>query len=144
MTVIGRRKHHHDPMPTSWVCVLTMSMLPEIAGVAISVSPIGLVASSSNVAPRLDDEDVAIFARQIEPAVGGDRRRAESCGGRPDPLLIDALAGLRVVGAQDAVVGAGVEDAVVEKRRSGVRCAAIRLPGERLRLSSPEPPGRIA
>ena len=95
-------------------------------------------------AARLDDEHVAVFAREIEAIAGGDRRRAEAGRFGADPLLIDPLAGLGVVGAQDAVVGADVEDAVVHQRRSGVRRAALGLPGDAPLPTVPDPPGRIA
>jgi hypothetical protein len=55
-----------------------MMMMPsEMAGVAITTWPMWLVARSSYFGPALTTANVAVFARQIELAVGGDRRGAE-------------------------------------------------------------------
>ena len=53
-------------------------MLPLIAGVAISdfAHPVG--GEQLERAAGLDDEDVAVFAREVEASAGGDRRGAEA------------------------------------------------------------------
>lgn len=57
--------------------------------------------------PRFDDVDVAVLAREVEPSIGGDRRRAE--GAARDAVLIDALSGLGPISGEDSVVLAGVK-----------------------------------
>ena len=54
------------------------------------------------------DVDVPVFVGEVQPAVGGDRRRRERAAAA-DARPVEALAGLAVVGGDDAVVGAGVE-----------------------------------
>ena len=76
----------------------------ESAGVAISSSPIGVGRDLLELRPGGDDDDVAVLVGEIDLAVGGDRRRAEAVADLREPLAVDLLAGLQVVGVEDAVV----------------------------------------
>ena len=84
----------------------------DSAGVAISSSPIELVARCLNVAARGDDQDLAVLVRQVDLAVGRHRRRAEAAADLRQALPIDFVAGLQIV---------GVEHAVVRRGRTGAR-----------------------
>src|SRR5215204_3529529 len=70
--------------------------------------------------PRLDDEGVAVLARQKDFAVEGDGRSGE--GGRDGdaPALVLDLAGARVEARHHALVGQEVDVVAVENRRRDV------------------------
>ena len=84
-----------------------------------------LVASSSNARPALTTKMSPSSLVEIDAAGGGDGRGAEA-GRRPDPRAAGRSRSpvFSVVGPEDAVVGADVEDALVDERRAGVRGAA--------------------
>ena len=66
------------------------SMSPLMAGVAMQI-PDWIRWGYSRTAAGFDDEDVAVLAREIDPAVGGDRRcGAEPVGARTDAPSIEA------------------------------------------------------
>src|SRR6266545_155841 len=82
--------------------------------------PHGVRCQQLELPSGLDDEHIAILARQVDAAGRGHWRRAEPRGVRTDAGPIDALARLRVVRAENPVVGADVDEAVVDERRRGV------------------------
>ena len=96
----------------------------EIAGVAIRVSPIELVAMCLNGLAGFDHQHLAVFIRQIDLAVGRHRRGAEAAAHQRQALAIDLLAGCEIVGIEHAVVGEHVEQAAIGERRRHVRAAA--------------------
>src|SRR5690349_3182285 len=61
----------------------------------------------------LDDENIAIFAGQINLSVRRDRRCRERGARAAETLLVDALAGLRVISSQHPLVRARVQQLAV-------------------------------
>ena len=108
----------------------------DSAGVAISSSPIEFVAMCLNDRAGGDDEHLAVLVRQIDLAVGGHRRRAEAAADLRQPLPVDLLAGLQVVGVEHAVVRRARRAG--RRRRAASACTSRGRSGSRrpLRCSS--------
>ena len=65
------------------------SMPPLIAGRRHDRLADAVLAEQLERAAGADDEDVAVLARQIDPAVGGDWRRAEAAAAMREALAVD-------------------------------------------------------
>src|ERR1700687_1263085 len=80
-----------------------------------------------------DDENFAVFASDVQPAVRRNGRRGE-CAPNADAAAKRASAGFRVVGRDDAVVVAGIEIIAVHERRGDVRAFLVAPPNRFGRL----------
>ena len=77
---------------------------------------------------RLHHEHVAVFARDEQLAVAGDRRRRKRAAAA-DPRAIQPRAALDVIRGQDAVVVQRVELIAIDDRRRDIGAVAIVAPG---------------
>ena len=105
-------------------------MPSEIAGVAISVSPISFSAICSKTRAGLDDEDGAVFARVVDLAVAGHGGCRKAGGTVGEPLLIQPLAGRHFEDTQDTVVAADVQLFPIDDRRLHIGAFALLTPGD--------------
>jgi len=63
---------------------------------------------------RPGDDHLAVLAREIDAAIGGDRRGREGAAATVEPLAVDLFAGPGVIRRQAAVIGAGVQVITVD------------------------------
>ena len=85
-----------------------------------------------------NDIDLSVFIREVNPAVGSDRRSGKRAA-RSDAAAVETFAGHRVERVEHAVVVEGIDDAAIEQRRRNVRAVAINAPDDRCRWMSCQP-----
>src|SRR5690242_6448653 len=81
---------------------------------------------------RRDDQNLAVFVRQVDLAVSRNRRRTETVANDGQALAIEFSAGLQVVSIKNAAVVEHVKSAFVDQRRRHVRAAASATPDDRV------------